>query len=74
MTNPTVIINPIIVITFKVQPMKYITINEINRDNGIASVIILVMKILLRKKNNTNIAKNPPQSPLTLRSLTVVRM
>ena len=68
-TIPTLIINPIITKMFRVQPVKYITINDISTERGMANIMITVMRRLRRKNIKIKRAKIPPQSPVSIRLL-----
>ena len=59
-TNPTLSINPIMVMIFKVQPMKYRKVTVINNDRGIARLIIIVILMRRKKKYNIRNANIPP--------------
>ena len=66
-TSPKLSIRPIIVATFNDQPMKYRAIIVVRSDNGIAKVMISVMRTARKKKKSTMAANSPPHRPEFLR-------
>ena len=61
------IINPTMLKAFRLWSAKYMEVNEINKQRGIAIAIISVIRKRRRKKNKTTAARKAPYKPLLTR-------